>query len=170
MWGPCSESTLEHTPNHASLNVAPCNREGMQGAVVLWQSIPRLYTREDSLPILGFFLVLEGNLTRGKLRGRRVHPANRSRLEPVVDGLPIRATLFASCVATRRKINRRTSPHRAYSTLAQRTVGQQHTTRTRLGKLGGSLVLKEDLPRACIVMIDDFPACLILKKSLNSGV
>ena len=92
MWGPCSESTLEHTPNRASLTVPPCNREGMQGAVVLWRSIPRLYTRESSPPILGVFLVLEGNLTSWKLGGQRVHPANRSRREPAVAGLPIRAT------------------------------------------------------------------------------
>lgn len=55
-------------------------------------------------------------------------------------------------------------------TLAQRTVSQQAYGKDWLGKLGGSLGLKEDLLRACTMMIDDLPACLILRKSLHSRV
>lgn len=55
-------------------------------------------------------------------------------------------------------------------TLAQWTVSQQHAASVRLGKLGCLLVLKEDLPGICTMMIDDLPACLIVKKSLNSRV
>ena len=61
----------------------------MHGAVVACRDMPELYTREDSPPILGFLLVLEGNLTRGRLTGQRVRPASRSRLESVADGFPI---------------------------------------------------------------------------------
>lgn len=32
------------------------------------------------------------------------------------------------------------------------------------------MFLKEGLPGGCIVVIDDLPACLILKKSLDSRI